>query len=235
LYTFVFNVCLPNVSFFSTITASSGADQYKEWFLGGINSGAGFFASLNNIYAVGAPIIKDISTNWDKVYAAGIAPPMLMYDKTLGAKVDILGTIIAPLVSAAATVVPAVIFAPKVMILCAFIFEENVWAPLKLTQEIPVPGLSSQYPNVHCNADYSVCQMTTAMGFANSAASATTLFMSPQFNFAKTYFMWAGIAGGNPELTTLGSVTFPRYTIETDLQYELDGRDVPKEFSTGYW
>lgn len=129
----------------------------------------------------------------------------------------------------------AVVYSPKVLILSAFIFEEKAFLPLNLNQDIPVPGLSSQYPNVHCNADYSICQMTTAMGLINAAASATILFMSPQFNFAKTYFMWAGIAGGDPGQTTLGSVTFPRYTIETDLQYELDGRDVPETFPTGYW
>lgn len=200
-----------------------------------MQSGAGFTVALNNIYTIGLPIINDITTNWDETYAAGIVPPMVQHPQGLGAKIDILGTIISPLISRTNEVLPTVVFAPKVLIVSAFIFEEKVWLPLNLSQNVLVPGLSNQYPYVHCNTDYSICQVTTAMGFANCAASATTLFMSPQFNFAKTYVMWAGIAGGDPGLTTLGSVTFARYTIQVDLQYELDGRDAPQSFPTGYW
>ena len=46
--------------------------------------------------------------------------------------------------------------------------------------------------------------------------------------------MIAGIAGVNPEVATLGSVTFARYAVQVALQYEFDAREIPDNFSTGY-
>ena len=46
--------------------------------------------------------------------------------------------------------------------------------------------------------------------------------------------MVAGIAGINPEVATLGSVTFARYAVQVALQYELDAREIPSNFTTGY-
>lgn len=46
--------------------------------------------------------------------------------------------------------------------------------------------------------------------------------------------MVGGIAGVNPEVATLGSVTFARYAVQVALQYELDPREIPANFSTGY-
>jgi purine nucleoside permease len=50
--------------------------------------------------------------------------------------------------------------------------EQDVWIePLKLTKNVTIPGLSPLYPAVHCNKDYSICQMTT--GEINAAVSVT--------------------------------------------------------------
>jgi purine nucleoside permease len=46
--------------------------------------------------------------------------------------------------------------------------------------------------------------------------------------------MVAGIAGVNPEVSTLGSVNFARYAVQVALQYEFDAREMPANFSTGY-
>ena len=46
--------------------------------------------------------------------------------------------------------------------------------------------------------------------------------------------MVAGIAGVNPKVATLGSVTFAKYAIQVALQYEFDAREIPDNFSTGY-
>lgn len=56
-----------------------------------------------------------------------------------------------------------------------------------------------------------------------------------RFNLTSTYFLVAGIAGVNPEVATLGSVTFARYAVQVALQYEFDAREKPKNFSTGYF
>ncbi len=61
----------------------------------------------------------------------------------------------------------------------------------------------------------------------------TALTFSPLFDFTKTYFMVAGIAGVSPRVATLGSVTFARYAIQVALQYEFDAREIPDNFTTG--
>jgi purine nucleoside permease len=61
---------------------------------------------------------------------------------------------------------------------------------------------------------------------------ALTLF--PKLDFKKTYFMIAGIAGVNPEVGTLGSVGISKYAVQVGLSYEIDAREKPDNFSTGY-
>lgn len=53
------------------------------------------------------------------------------------------------------------------------------------------------------------------------------------FDLTKTYLMVAGIAGINPHEATTGSVTFPQYAIQFDLQYEFDARQIPSNDSYG--
>jgi purine nucleoside permease len=60
------------------------------------------------------------------------------------------------------------------------------------------------------------------------------LVLSPKFNFTKTYFMVAGIAGINPEVASICSVTFAKYAVQVALQYEFDIRELPDNYTTGY-
>ena len=46
--------------------------------------------------------------------------------------------------------------------------------------------------------------------------------------------MIAGIAGINPEVATLGSVTFARFAVQVALQYEFDAREMDPSWPTGY-
>ena len=46
--------------------------------------------------------------------------------------------------------------------------------------------------------------------------------------------MVAGIAGVNPEVATISSVTFARYTVQVALQYEFSQFDIPTNFTSGY-
>ena len=68
----------------------------------------------------------------------------------------------------------------------------------------------------------------------NAANSINALTFSPLFDFRKTYFLVAGIAGISPKIATLGSVTFAKYAIQVALQYEFDAREIPQNFTTGY-
>ena len=47
--------------------------------------------------------------------------------------------------------------------------------------------------------------------------------------------MIAGIAGVNPYIGTLGTVGFARYAVQAGLAYELDARQIPDNWTTGYF
>lgn len=116
--------------------------------------------------------------------------------------------------------------------------KEGIWFDIPefniLEHNVTVTGFSSQFPEAHCTADGSVCQVVTAMGEINAAVTITSLWLSPLFDLKSTYFIVAGVGGTNPEVATLGSVTLARYAVQVALQYEFDPRELPANFSTGY-
>lgn len=100
---------------------------------------------------------------------------------------------------------------------------------------ISTPGLSMIYPHIHCVDDYSICQVTTGASEINAAATITAVVLSGKLNLTQTYWMVGGIAGVNPKLGTLGTVALARYAVQVALQYELDAREMPENFTTGYF
>ena len=106
-------------------------------------------------------------------------------------------------------------------------------APLKLTEEIKVPGLSIDSPALKCNTD-DVCLMVAGMGHANVAASTMALTLDPRFDLRKTYFLIAGIAGIDPERGTTGTATWARYLVNVGIAHEIDAREMPQRWKTGY-
>lgn len=103
-----------------------------------------------------------------------------------------------------------------------------------LENNITVPGFSPLFPQAHCLADGSVCQMTTGESEINAATSINSLMLSPLFNLKNTYFMVAGIAGINPKYGSIADVAFSKYAVQVALQYEFDAREIPNNYSTGY-
>lgn len=122
----------------------------------------------------------------------------------------------------------------KVMIVSMFGPEGKVWLDhLGPWREIAVDGLSPDYPTVHCNRQ-EVCVMTTGMGHANAAASIMALTFSPAFDLKHTYFLVAGIAGIDPQQGTVGSAAWAKYLVDFGIQWELDAREIPSDWNTGY-
>ncbi|KAG6894991.1 hypothetical protein C0992_003633 [Termitomyces sp. T32_za158] len=76
--------------------------------------------------------------------------------------------------------------------------------------------------------------LTAGEAEINAALSLSALIRSTSFDLRSTYFIVAGIAGINPKVATLASVTFARYTVQVCLQYEFDAREKPDDFPTGY-
>ncbi|KAK7002203.1 purine nucleoside [Favolaschia claudopus] len=128
---------------------------------------------------------------------------------------------------------------PKVLIISMFGPEESVWHNIPefdiLAKNITVQGLSPLFPYVHCTEDETICQLITGEGEINAASTLASFIHSPRFDLCKTYFLIAGIAGINPKVATIGSVTFARYAVQVCLQFEIDAREMPAGFSTGYF
>ncbi|KAK1925972.1 purine nucleoside permease [Papiliotrema laurentii] len=131
--------------------------------------------------------------------------------------------------------------APKVMIISMF-SPEALWpAALGLTQNITLPGLSPLFPAVNCNDDGSICHFTTGEGEINAACTASAVLLSPDFDLTSTYLQLigvsfiAGIAGINPYMGTTGSVGLARFAVQVALAYEIDSRQIPSNWTTGYF
>ncbi|APA12477.1 hypothetical protein sscle_09g072470 [Sclerotinia sclerotiorum 1980 UF-70] len=128
---------------------------------------------------------------------------------------------------------------PKVFIVDMFSDEGEAWYGIPefdiLARNITVPGISPLFPQVHCTADGEICQVITGEGEINAAVTINSIAYSPLFDLTKTYFLIAGIAGVSPKVATIGSVTFARYAVSVALQYEMDAREIPSNWTTGYW
>ncbi|KAI2616162.1 NUP-domain-containing protein [Hypomontagnella submonticulosa] len=103
-----------------------------------------------------------------------------------------------------------------------------------LANNISIPGLSPLYPHVHCTENGEICQLTAGESEINAATTMMAFVLSDQFDLRKTYFLSAGIAGISPKMGTLGSVALSRFSVQVALQYEIDAREMPANFSTGY-
>lgn len=70
-------------------------------------------------------------------------------------------------------------------------------------------------------------------GIANAAATMMALGLDPRFDFSQSYWLVAGIAGGDPEDSTLGSAVWANHIVDGDLLYEIDGREIPADWPYG--
>ena len=148
-------------------------------------------------------------------------------------------TILALMLATAASLVQAQTTAAprplKVLIIAMFEPEAAPWiAPMKLAEAIPVPGLLPESPALRCNAD-DVCLLTAGMGHANVAASTMAVTLDPRFDLRQTYFLIAGIAGIDPARGTLGTAAWARYLVDVGIAHELDAREMPKGWASGYF
>lgn len=80
-----------------------------------------------------------------------------------------------------------------------------------------------------------MCQLTTGESEINAASTVSALMLSAAFDLTKTYFLIAGIAGINPKYGTIGDIAFSKYAVQVALQYEFDAREMPSNFTTGYF
>lgn len=102
---------------------------------------------------------------------------------------------------------------------------------LPLSQTIPFP---QGYRDLRYNPDKQVLGICTGMGTARSAASIMALGMDPRFDLSKAYWLVAGIAGIDPNDGSAGSAVWAEWLVDGDLAHEIDPREIPSDWSTGY-
>lgn len=75
--------------------------------------------------------------------------------------------------------------------------------------------------------------MVTGVGASTAAAAVMALGKDDRFDLTTAYILVAGIAGGNPFNTSLGSVVWSEWVVDADLAQEIDTREMPSNWSTG--
>ncbi|EZP84375.1 Purine nucleoside permease [Novosphingobium resinovorum] len=111
--------------------------------------------------------------------------------------------------------------------------EFQLWKARRgLTQRIPFP---QSFHDLYYNPETQVLGMVTGIGTARSTAATMALGLDPRFDLSQAYWLVAGIAGIDPEDASIGSVAWARYVVDGDLAHEIDAREIPADWKTGYF
>lgn len=111
--------------------------------------------------------------------------------------------------------------------------EFQLWKTRRgLTQRIAFP---QGYHDLYYNPQTQVLGIVTGVGTARSTAATMALGLDPRFDLARAYWLVAGIAGIDPEDASIGSAAWARYVVDGDLAHEIDAREIPKGWTSGYF
>jgi purine nucleoside permease len=109
--------------------------------------------------------------------------------------------------------------------------EYQLWVEREhLDRILPLPA---GYHHVRMNKD-GVLGMLTGVATAKAAASVMALGLDPRFDLTKAYWLIAGIGGGDPADVSLGSAVWANHVIDGDIGYEIDAREIPQNWPTGF-
>lgn len=103
-------------------------------------------------------------------------------------------------------------------------------------EKFPLPE-TIPFPQGHRPLRYSergVLGVVTGIGTAKAAATTMAIGLDPRFDFSKAYWLIAGIAGIDPEDAPIGSAAWAEWVIDGDISYQIDAREVPADWPTGY-
>jgi purine nucleoside permease len=99
-----------------------------------------------------------------------------------------------------------------------------------LTKRFPLP---SAYHDAMMNDD-GVLGIVTGVGTADAAATVMALGSDPRFDLTHAYWLVAGIGGIDPQMGSLGSAVWSDWIVDGDIAHEIDPREMPKDWKTGY-
>ena len=90
------------------------------------------------------------------------------------------------------------------------------------------------YHDLRLNPKTGVLGILTGVGTARAASSVMALGLDPRFDLTHAYFLVAGIAGIDPAMGSLASAVWSDWIVDGDLAHEIDAREIPKDWKTGY-
>jgi purine nucleoside permease len=103
--------------------------------------------------------------------------------------------------------------------------------------DLPLPLIipfHQGYQHLRYNPDLQVLGIVTGEGKSHAAASIMGLGMDRRFDFSKAYWIVAAIAGVDPNKASVASTAWAKYVVDGDLSYQIDAREIPVGWSTGY-
>jgi len=110
--------------------------------------------------------------------------------------------------------------------------ELHAWlAQWPLKTQIPFPAgvrALSYDPHRH------VLALLTGEATARAAASVMALGCDPRFDLSHAYWIVTGTAGVDHKIASAGSAAWSRFVVDGDLAQELDARDMPADWPTGF-
>lgn len=99
-----------------------------------------------------------------------------------------------------------------------------------LTETVKIPGVERP---ARLSKD-GVLGITTGM-FGRARGSLAALLLDPRFDFSKSYFLMAGIAGVDPKAGSIGSAAWSDWVVDADPLYEIDDREIAAGWPWGLY
>lgn len=111
--------------------------------------------------------------------------------------------------------------------------EFQLWKERRhLDTRIPFP---QSYHDLYYNPESQILGVVTGIGNTKSAIATMALGLDPRFDLSHAYWLVAGIAGIDPADASIGSAAWARYLVDGDLAHELDAREIPVDWKSGFF
>ena len=110
--------------------------------------------------------------------------------------------------------------------------EFQLWVEREhLDKVYPLPAA---YHDVLANEETGVIGIVTGEGTARAASTIMALGCDPRFDLTHAYWLVAGIAGIDPADASTGSAAWAEWVVDGDLAHEIDPREMPKDWTSGF-
>ncbi|MDP3550523.1 MAG: purine nucleoside permease [Novosphingobium sp.] len=111
--------------------------------------------------------------------------------------------------------------------------EFQLWKERRnLSVTLPFP---QGWHNLAYDPETGVLAIVTGMGSIKSATATLALGLDERLDLSQAYWLVAGIAGIDPENASVGSAAWARYLIDGDIAHEIDAREIPADWKSGYF